>query len=507
MVQVIAAMRAGVARACVAAVVTFACGLATAQPQLGDAPLRFEPQDAGEWAARPKAALTREGVAALYNTAYLPGLAVALQWTGSIAGCNPGATNVLHQLAVIDRINYFRALAGLPPVSLLQGTATTQVQAAALMMAAQGGLSHAPPPSWSCYSTDGAAGAGISNLALGFTGVQAIDGYIDDFGSSNAAVGHRRWLLFPPRAAMATGDVPPTNQSLPRAGSNALYVFGPQGPRPATPYGVAWPPAGWVPYQNLPVNSNRWSLSYPGADFANATVTMSGPTGPVPLDVLPIATGYGDNTIVFSPFGFDYGKPATDATYLVTVSGIGGANVPSSIQYPVTVIDPAVAGPIAPATVTVVEYYNASLDHYFITFVAAEIALLDEGVITKGWTRTGKTFKAFATPQPATTDICRIYIEPAKGDSHFFGRGPTECRDTMAAHPDFTLESGQFMAMFMPAAGACPAGTVPVYRVFSNRSDANHRYMTEAALRDAMVSGGWIAEGDSPDRVALCAPA
>jgi len=35
------------------------------------------------------------------------------------------------------------------------------------------------------------------------------------------------------------------------------------------------------------------------------------------------------------------------------------------------------------------------------------------------------------------------------------------------------LESPGFMQMYLPVAGACPAGTVQVYRVFSNRPDAN----------------------------------
>ena len=63
------------------------------------------------------------------------------------------------------------------------------------------------------------------------------------------------------------------------------------------------------------------------------------------------------------------------------------------------------------------------------------------------------------------------------------------------------------MAMFLPVAGVCPAGTIAVYRVFSNRPDANHRYMIEAAVRAAMVALGWLAEGDGPDLVVLCAPA
>jgi hypothetical protein len=46
-----------------------------------------------------------------------------------------------------------------------------------------------------------------------------------------------------------------------------------------------------------------------------------------------------------------------------------------------------------------------------------------------------------------------------------------------------------------------------VYRVFSNRPDANHRYTIDRAVRDDMVARGWIAEGDGPDRVVMCAPA
>jgi hypothetical protein len=304
---------------------------------LGEAPIRFESQERAGWRTALKAGKTRDEVVALYNNTYLPGNSVALTWTGAIATCTAGTTNVAHQQATIDRVNYYRALVDLPPVTLLTGTPVTNSQASALMMSANGALSHTPPTSWLCYTAEGAAGAGSSNIALGIRGVGAIDGYMSDPGAGNTAVGHRRWILYPPRSGMATGDIPSVTGNWP---ANTLYVFGPTTTRPATPNGIAWPAAGFVPYQNLPSGSNRWSLSYPSANFSGATVTMTGPGGNIPVTLEPIANGYGDNTIVFKPAGFSYAKPAVDTTYTINVSGITGSGIPSSIQYTVTVIDP-----------------------------------------------------------------------------------------------------------------------------------------------------------------------
>ena len=107
---------------------------------------------------------------------------------------------------------------------------------------------------------------------------------------------------------------------------------------------------------------------------------------------------------------------------------------------------------------------------------------------------------------PGTSPVCRFYIPPALGNSHFFGRGPAECNATGQKNPSFVLEDPAFMHLVVPTAGVCPAGTTPVYRVFSNRPDANHRYMTDRAVRTQMVSTGWLAEGDGPDLVVMCGP-
>src|SRR3546814_12342301 len=71
---------------------------------------------------------------------------------------------------------------GLAPVPL-SSTLNAGAQRAALIMSANGALSHHPTTSWKCYSSSGAAAAGKSNLALSYPSIksgQIIDLYMDD---------------------------------------------------------------------------------------------------------------------------------------------------------------------------------------------------------------------------------------------------------------------------------------------------------------------------------------
>jgi Repeat of unknown function (DUF5648) len=163
-------------------------------------------------------------------------------------------------------------------------------------------------------------------------------------------------------------------------------------------------------------------------------------------------------------------------------------------------------GDPGPHPLTVVEFYNAALDHYFITWNPEEIAGLDTASSARGWTRTGLTFNVYKQQGNGTSAVCRYYLPPQYGDSHFFGRGAEECRATGDRNPAFVLEQSDFMQVWLPTQGFCPANTRAIYRVFSNRIDANHRYTTDPAVRDRMVQRGWLAEGDGPDQVVMCGP-
>jgi hypothetical protein len=193
----------------------------------------------------------------------------------------------------------------------------------------------------------------------------------------------------------------------------------------------------------------------------------------------------------------------TDGTNALFANGTVGQNVATNFAGQSASVVPSAAPPVALA----IEYYNAGLDHYFLTHIGNEIAILDAGVQIRGWTRTGQSFNVYAAAGAGTSPVCRFYIPPEKGDSHFYGRGMAECDATALANPTFVNEEPQFFHVMLPDAGVCPAGTIPVYRVFSNRADANHRYMIDRTLRDQMANDRhWLIEGDGPDFVVMCVP-
>ena len=164
--------------------------------------------------------------------------------------------------------------------------------------------------------------------------------------------------------------------------------------------------------------------------------------------------------------------------------------------------------------VTAVEYYNPTLRHYFISNLQPDIDALDSGRIS-GWVRTGLSFYVFANPGGGLNPVCRFYIPPQHGDSHFFSADPAECariQNLIGFDPNYSgyiLETSSAFYIGLPNAltGACPLGTTAVYRLWNARVDSNHRYTTDPVVKAQMQAIGYIAEGYGPNAVAMCAPA
>jgi len=164
-------------------------------------------------------------------------------------------------------------------------------------------------------------------------------------------------------------------------------------------------------------------------------------------------------------------------------------------------------------TAPVVEFFSAGLNRYFMTADAGEIAALDDGSI-RGWTRTGENFTAYPPDGIRANPVCRLYGSPQAGlDSHFFSADPAECAAVVARWRAWTLEhQGAFGAVATPVfkqgASLCDEGGTALFRLYSNRSGADHRYTVSTPTRNAMLAKGWIAEGAflGPDGVpfAMC---
>jgi uncharacterized protein YkwD len=271
-----------------------------------------------------------EAVNSAYLSEYASGLATPTGYTGNDKNCVAGTSSQASRTATLRAINFTRSLSGLTPVSF-DAAMNSKAQQTALMMSANGALSHSPGTGWNCYTTVGAKTAGVSNLALAYPSITSagmIGMYMDELGSSNVVVGHRRWLLNPFATVMGSGS---TNNA------NAITVIGSSNPSNPNPAWVPWPSENYFPAPLEP--KGRWSLSagHSGANFANATVSMSGPNGPISVNRYAPKNGYAQPTLVWQVPG----SINPTGIYRVTVNNIKVGNATTSYSYAVQMFKPA----------------------------------------------------------------------------------------------------------------------------------------------------------------------
>ena len=167
-----------------------------------------------------------------------------------------------------------------------------------------------------------------------------------------------------------------------------------------------------------------------------------------------------------------------------------------------------IIAPLGPSLLDVVEFYNDELDHYFVSWVAAETAILDAGIADQGMEANGTAVRGRTRrPSPGASLVCRYYLPPEFGNSHFYGRGSAECAGTRrevsglrpggpAVHVHDAAAGRRLSARFGPRSTACSAtAPMPIIGTWST-----------GPIRVQMTDAGWLAEGDGPDLVVMCGP-
>ncbi|MCK5857288.1 MAG: CAP domain-containing protein [Bacteroidales bacterium] len=258
----------------------------------------------------------------------------SIGWTGSEAACNSGDISSSTRGKVVERVNYYRALCGLPSLKL-NSAQNASCQDAALIMMANNTLTHTPSSGMKCWTQAGYDAASTGNIAIGWGSdepkanhsINAVSGYMEDPGAGNEVVGHRAWLLHPPLSAIGTGSVYDANhsyQGMKKAAANCIRWGDNVNGTSSGPEFIAYPPADYVPSVLV---FPRWSFALANASFASAKVTVKSGNKTYQCNIIARVAQQGSVNpaarLVWEPQGLSINS---DMDFKVTVSDIQGAS-------------------------------------------------------------------------------------------------------------------------------------------------------------------------------------
>lgn len=250
-------------------------------------------------------------------------------FSSSGAQCDPGTLNQGGLNDTLTRINLYRWLSGLGPTS--DDPALNAINQKCANLESWWNFSmpqspHAPPASSTCYTAEGAQGAGMSNIAWGNGPADSIDQFMEDDGNETT-MGHRRWIVNPPLGPVGIGYWEGGGMY---GSAECLAVFGASGGGP-TPAWVAVPNQGFVP-----VEIAQWTWTFHGNDAgipsADVAVVRVEDNTSLAVEVIELQQGFGQNTISWVPMGW---QAQAGQTYRVTISGLAGGDVTYDVK-PVT---------------------------------------------------------------------------------------------------------------------------------------------------------------------------
>ena len=159
-------------------------------------------------------------------------------------------------------------------------------------------------------------------------------------------------------------------------------------------------------------------------------------------------------------------------------------------------VDPG-PGPGESYAVRVAEYFSPTLDQYFYTADAGEIAAIDAGRVAGGWLQTGRSFGAYRAICRAGdwSAVYRFEGSSATGTgSHFLTSDRAECF-VVQKSDRWSFASVPFMTGARGGDGGCNIWNVPLYRAWRPFGDSAHRLTTDRTIIAEMVAQGWIDEG------------
>lgn len=225
----------------------------------------------------------------------------ATGWITDGDQCDAGSLALEAHLTALGYVESYRRLSGVGSVEINAAVAAEQ-QECALLMHANGNISHSPPPEWNCYTEAGAAAAGSSLSACGFfSAASTVDAYVQE---TISGLPHRRNVLSVGRAGVLFGH----------AGSGGwLRDGGSYAALGTDPEYVYQPNPGFAPLQ---VFSSRWSVQ-PGTGGSatfTAQIFRESDNEELPADQLSSGSS-------LSSWNLDGWSVEPDETYRVVLTG------------------------------------------------------------------------------------------------------------------------------------------------------------------------------------------
>lgn len=193
-------------------------------------------------------------------------------WNGNIKECQAGSLSKDIIKKAEKRINYFRKLAGISPIKLID-TLNIKAQQLALIASANKTINEIPNKSFKCYEKNIENVASLScigNINFEESKLSMLSQFLEEDGDNNIFCAHRRLMLFSDASEMGYG-----------ATNNTEVLYFSRYGKPlakSTPEYIAYPSKGYFP---APLIFPKWSFAVSGTNvnYAYTTVVMKDEKG------------------------------------------------------------------------------------------------------------------------------------------------------------------------------------------------------------------------------------